>query len=533
MTTTRFSVLIDISGSMGARFGDTEETRDFCILDLSKLLLLSLVKSIPNNNILDVYTFERNIDNICTNITLNEQTKELVCDMINKDGVIRPKTITNMFAAFQHAVANIHQNGAADNNVILLMTDGIPSDVNVKIFENKLVQLVEKTHVEFSLYSFGIGIGSDSFFLHNLTERFGGSNVFISDIGTASDMFIHRLTNILKPKSELASEKLQNISKLFVSHIDTIITLIQNRKCDLALETIQVLQTELRNFLPSDTVDVYTKELFTAINPEYINKWSLHFLRSLKTAHSRFECHSFIDPSVSIYIELYPEDWSTTRDTIEEIYMKIPTPKPCLPQYNSMTTVYTLNLQSYASATTCVHELSTVIMADNSTKNSKDIQVGDQVKVVGGKQDVDEVQYIIKSGTKNMNHMVQLQTGLIVTDWHPIKIANQYVFPNDCIAQGIATHTENVGDYKYSFVLKNRSPNMIINGTEVITLAHGCVEDCAKHDFWGTEKVVDEIKDHIGPFDCGVLQMKCPVAKFDENNCVIGFVDKTSYCNVQ
>lgn len=77
-TTTRFSVLIDISGSMGARFGDTEETRDFCVLDLSKLLLLSLVKGIPDNNILDIYTFERNIDDICTNVTLNEQRNSYV-----------------------------------------------------------------------------------------------------------------------------------------------------------------------------------------------------------------------------------------------------------------------------------------------------------------------------------------------------------------------------------------------------------------------------------------------------------------------
>lgn len=439
-----------------------------------------------------------------------------------------------MFTAFQYAIANIQQNGTPGiNNVILLMTDGLPSDVNVKLFENKLIQLVEKTNVEFSLYSFGIGIGSDSFFLHNLTERFGGSNVFISDIGTASDMFIHRLTNILKPKCELASEKLQNISKLFVSHIDTVITLLENRKCDVAMETITALQTELREILPSNIVDDYTRELITAVNPEYINKWSLHFLRSLKTAHSRFECHSFIDPSVSIYIELYPEDWETTRDTLEGIYMQIPTPNPCLPNYNSTTTVYTLNLQSYASSTTCVHELSKVVMADNSTKNSKDIQVGDHVKVVGGNHDVDEVQYIIKGGTKNMQHMVQLETGLVVTDWHPIKIDGKYVFPNDCIAQDTATHTEDVGDYKYSFVLKNRNPNMIINDTEVITLAHGCTEDCAKHDFWGTEKVVDEIKNHIGQRDCGILQMEYPVAKFNQDNQVNGFIDNTTYCRIQ
>jgi hypothetical protein len=98
------------------------------------------------------------------------------------------------------------------------------------------------------------------------------------------------------------------------------------------------------------------------------------------------------------------------------------------------------------------------------------------------------------------------ETGLLITPYHPIRVNGVWRFPVDLGNAHVVKC-----DAVYSYVLtssnttshaneenhshKSRPTNMIICGVDCISLAHGIMNDeVASHDFFGTEKVVDALK---------------------------------------
>ena len=70
--------------------------------------------------------------------------------------------------------------------------------------------------------------------------------------------------------------------------------------------------------------------------------------------------------------------------------------------------------------------------------------------------------------------------------------------------------------YIYNFVLDNGT-HVIINGIKAITLAHGIVDDIvAKHDYYGTEKVVDDYLKNFGSNN-GNIVIPADSVEYDRN----------------
>ena len=74
-----------------------------------------------------------------------------------------------------------------------------------------------------------------------------------------------------------------------------------------------------------------------------------------------------------------------------------------------------------------------------------------------------------------------------------------FKFPAN-IAKSVVKDSE----FVYSFVLFGRSSSMIIGDCACITLAHGLEIPVAKHDFWGTEKVVMALK-NFASYNSGIV----------------------------
>jgi hypothetical protein len=93
---------------------------------------------------------------------------------------------------------------------------------------------------------------------------------------------------------------------------------------------------------------------------------------------------------------------------------------------------------------------------------------------------------------------------LVVTPWHPIKYNNEWCFPNELSSVSLV-QCEAV----YSFVL-DKHHVMNIENFEVICLAHGYTNDILAHNFWGTQKIINDLKKKDG-FESGlvVLQSGC------------------------
>jgi hypothetical protein len=107
-------------------------------------------------------------------------------------------------------------------------------------------------------------------------------------------------------------------------------------------------------------------------------------------------------------------------------------------------------------------------------------------------------------------NLVSLQSGLLVTPWHPIKSQNKWTFPATLFSSDETKSTQYEPiktEAVYSFLLGpelnfqtfermnsnelNRGQSMMINEVECITLAHGILDDpVASHTFYATEDVV-------------------------------------------
>ena len=112
-------------------------------------------------------------------------------------------------------------------------------------------------------------------------------------------------------------------------------------------------------------------------------------------------------------------------------------------------------------------------------KNIKDINVGDFVAI--NSTQYTEVLYKIE------RQNIQYYTSPIeITPWHPIKKSGRWVFPADVYSNEMISGTV------YNFVTKHGT--ILVNGIECVTLGHEIKEGVAKHEYWGSNIVVEHIK---------------------------------------
>lgn len=80
------------------------------------------------------------------------------------------------------------------------------------------------------------------------------------------------------------------------------------------------------------------------------------------------------------------------------------------------------------------------------------------------------------------------ESGLILTNYHPVLHQNEWRFPIDIIPSE-RMHVDNY----YNFVMED-SHSMSINGMFCITLGHGLTEGVLEHEYLGTTQVIDNLK---------------------------------------
>ena len=84
--------------------------------------------------------------------------------------------------------------------------------------------------------------------------------------------------------------------------------------------------------------------------------------------------------------------------------------------------------------------------------------------------------------------MVKFQSGLIITNYHPVLSKGEWKFPVD-VKQSEKIYV----DRYYNFVLEY-GHSMLVNDMYCITLGHGMKGPVLEHEYLGTEKIVDDLK---------------------------------------
>jgi hypothetical protein len=226
---------------------------------------------------------------------------------------------------------------------------------------------------------------------------------------------------------------------------------------------------------------------------DYFTKWGKHFLPSLMGAHLQQTCNNFKDPGVQHYSS---KIFTEVRDKLEDAFLKIPPPKPSKPQAAAAP----VKIQNYYNASGgCFAGECHVLLADGqSTKPVKLVQQGDVIMT--SQNATARVLCVVKtsSPTRAAQNLVEISGGLLITAWHPIRFCasshnsnnkNEWVFPHS-VGKAVLQATEAV----YTFVLDSGHV-AIINGVECVTLGHGFEEnDVVKHPYFGTQRVVDDLK---------------------------------------
>lgn len=134
----------------------------------------------------------------------------------------------------------------------------------------------------------------------------------------------------------------------------------------------------------------------------------------------------------------------------------------------------------------CVHGDCEIVTVDG-IKKMKEIVPGDYVETERG---FAKVSHIL--GTKlDCRHRFYIKGRLLLTEFHPVCIEDEWVFPVNCpYFSKITTYC----DVVYSLVLEEKTCFMV-DGTKVISLGHGIEnDDVAYHPFFGTQKVIENIE---------------------------------------
>ena len=96
---------------------------------------------------------------------------------------------------------------------------------------------------------------------------------------------------------------------------------------------------------------------------------------------------------------------------------------------------------------------------------------------------------IITNSSKE-REMVNLPKGLSITPWHPIKYKNNWTFPNDIKSPEITKCNSIIT------LLLDKNHIGFINGYQCIMLGHNYNNSILKHDYYGTNKIVNDMKKH-------------------------------------
>jgi len=141
-----------------------------------------------------------------------------------------------------------------------------------------------------------------------------------------------------------------------------------------------------------------------------------------------------------------------------------------------------------------------VLTGDKSEKCVKDIKKGDIIISSNGRQA--KVICVVKTHCKNGKaNLVELDGGLLITPWHPVRINSVWSFPSD-----LEKVSERYCPAVYSFVLESEHI-MIINGIECVTLGHNFKEPVVQHSYFGTEQVILDLQNMDDGWDDGLVEL--------------------------
>lgn len=317
-----------------------------------------------------------------------------------------------------------------------------------------------------------------------------------------------KITNSKDPQAEISYLRVFSGSNM-LNAVEHLMNKIDDLKSQATLigETIkQINQSSVKEdqYVKDLVIDLKEQVSIALSKKEFFLKWGKHYLPSLARAHLLQQCNNFKDPGVQHF---GGEIFKTNRDKLDKIFINLPAPEPSIKRTNNQAVS---NMAAfYNSAGVCFHGNCSVLMMNGEVKLVKEIVQGDLIASHNGKST--KVKCVIKTDIESKRTgLICLEGGLKITPWHPVKINNEFRFP---INLGNITLVD--CDAVYNFVLEDHHI-MKINGIECVTLGHGFDNEVAKHDYFGTQIVINDLQ-KISGWEKGLVELKTNWILRDQN----------------
>ena len=286
----------------------------------------------------------------------------------------------------------------------------------------------------------------------------------------------------------LFSEVLINtIKKLTISErYNCIIEFLDKLLNDNSVLSNPVISNMIRDIRSSEPDE---GQVLTAVSrKDYYEKWGSHYLYSLSMAHKNQMCLNFKDPGIQIYGSNLFIDFQTK---IEKIFNELPVPKPSQP-YLKNTSRHVLSMSSYNSQANPCFDGNGDVITQNGPMKVKDLRKG--IVLSNGAT----IKCILKTKIFKEIEIVNIND-VLITPWHPVVHYGTWKFPS----QIFSIETKFV-DYIYSILLDRKQETIKVNDLEIACLAHEMTGPVIYHKYYGTERVVEDLKKMRG-FENGLV----------------------------
>ena len=542
--------VVDVSGSMGAEANIKDERgveiRDgLTVLDVVKHALRTIAHALGERDTFSLVSFSTLARVVVESVCMSDAGKAKALEGIDS---LRADGQTNLWDGIRvgrdalraATKATEATEASARVRACFVLTDGQPNIVPPSGHIAALSRSVEATKFVVPVHTFGFGREADSVLLDEIAQETDAMFAFIPDASLVGSVFISALANLFTTLATTATLRVeleephgaapvevklgalhqeQTRAVVLSASAPTRVTLrysvssvsseISLEAAELSAESARVrvelarqtaaarirrcvelgkhgnlgeAQAEARRAAldagccPGLLADITGQVMEAVSSKTHFERWGRHYLLSLSSAHARQVANNCKDPGVQEY---GGPVFRAIRDSIEDVFLSIPPPVPSH-RMNPAVAV-PVDMGAYMDDNgPCFGGGGLVAMHDGSLKMVSCVRKGDVV--IGGYTVVCVVR------TERPTRL-SLVGSLLVTDWHPIRAgAGGWAFP--CMVPGATTAAS---DAVYNFVL-DKGHEVTIEGTACVTLGHGLEGDVVSHAYFGTSRVVDDLR---------------------------------------
>jgi len=565
--------IIDISGSMSEFAGCAEGNKSFTRLDLVKHVLRVLITSLTEDDFLSIISFsnEPRIEfNLLPMTDLNKEIAKMAVSELNTEG----GTYTGNAIKLAYQLMNWAKEDTLKS--IILLTDGEDSEGD-PVLMRKFDEAKKSPGVQLNTFGFSNGVKSDT--LQTLALKGRGTFGFIPDQSMIGTIFVNFLANTFQTFCQDIFIKLSDGYKFMSSKEENKITLQYGRtrnilikkeagcneplkvslgvdqknmyeistdqvrpdnEFDIQLARYKMLDLVLNPELPLVTIEEYERsndlqikeflEEFRNVDEvnqnneqiklslQYWNSWGAHYLRSFCFAHKLEQCMNFKAPSMKFYRSPHFDD---IVGKLTDIFCDLPPPIPT-GGYYSHSNGSAINMSSIMDSNNgCILSSCLVKLESGELRKISDLKKGDIL------ENGSKVVCLIKS--KYSSHMVKLND-LVITPYHPIIYKDKWRFPIDILDENMRKTDEEIKNPNFCLIESSKERtvcNLVLDaqhkacveGFECVTLGHGLMDETVRHPYYGSDRVIEELK-ALNGWEEGLINLDDFKVQRDENGLV-------------